>query len=259
MGLGYATAHAGGAGVQGAVSPVPREHFPTVDRTHARASEADFAKLRAIAEDEGSVRVIVGLRVAFTPEGVLSGRGRDAQHSAIDDATAAVRARRPRQPPPRRPHLRDRPLHRARALGRGARPPRGLRGGGDAPARHARPRDPGAEHADRRGHRGRGRRSRRQRTGGRGPRHRRRQVAPLPAAVARRAEGALRGLLLRRCRLSRRRHPEHCQRVGRSLHLRAVRMQARHPRRRDRGRQGRLVLGRRSAGAADLDPGVLAL
>jgi hypothetical protein len=50
-----------------------------------------FSRLRAIAEADGRVRAIVGLRVAFTPEGALSAARREVQHGAIVEATDDVR------------------------------------------------------------------------------------------------------------------------------------------------------------------------
>ncbi len=46
--------------------------------------------MRAVADQEGRVRVIAGLRMSFTPEGALSSASRRSQHDAIDDATAGV-------------------------------------------------------------------------------------------------------------------------------------------------------------------------
>ena len=77
--------------IQGAASPPTEEQFATVDHTQTKAGGADYARLRALAEKQGRVRVIAGLRVAFTPEGVLSAGRRDAQHAEIAEATAAVR------------------------------------------------------------------------------------------------------------------------------------------------------------------------
>ncbi len=91
LGLGIGAAPAFAQAVQGAASPPPEETYATVDRTDTRAPAADFASLRAIAEADGRVRAIVGLRVAFTPEGALSAPSRDVQHTAIADATEAVR------------------------------------------------------------------------------------------------------------------------------------------------------------------------
>jgi hypothetical protein len=91
VGLGLGAAPAFAQTIQGAASPAPEETYPTLDRTDTRAPAADFAGLREIAEDEGRVRAIVGLRVAFAPEGTLSETRRDAQHGAIADATEAVR------------------------------------------------------------------------------------------------------------------------------------------------------------------------
>ena len=77
--------------MQGAPAPAPTESYSTDDRTSSVASPADFAKMRAVAEDEGRVRVIAGLRTSFTPEGALSGDDRRAQRTSIDDASARVR------------------------------------------------------------------------------------------------------------------------------------------------------------------------
>jgi subtilisin len=89
--LGGIAAAAGEPTLQGAPSPPATEQFGTVDRTQTKAPEADYSRLRAVAEKRGRVRVIAGLRVAFTPEGVLSPARRDSQHAEIADATAAVR------------------------------------------------------------------------------------------------------------------------------------------------------------------------
>ncbi len=91
VGLCLAAAPAFAQTIQGAASAAPEETYPTLDRTTTRAPAADFAGLREVAEDEGRVRAIVGLRVAFTPEGALSETRRDAQHGAIADATETVR------------------------------------------------------------------------------------------------------------------------------------------------------------------------
>ncbi len=77
--------------MQGAPEPAPAERFSTDDRTASVASPADFAKMHAVADQEGRVRVIAGLRTSFTPEGALSADGRRVQRTSIDDATARVR------------------------------------------------------------------------------------------------------------------------------------------------------------------------
>ena len=56
----------------------------------APAGAADFGPLLKAAHDKGTVRVIAGLEVPFTPEGRLSATRRGAQHAAIDRATGAV-------------------------------------------------------------------------------------------------------------------------------------------------------------------------
>src|SRR4051812_4264986 len=66
------------------------ERFPTSDRRAQIAPTAEFDQLRAIAHGGGHVRVIIGLRIAFTPEGALSPGAREAQHRAIASASAAV-------------------------------------------------------------------------------------------------------------------------------------------------------------------------
>jgi hypothetical protein len=73
---------------QGAV--VEGERFPTVDHRTKVAPSAEFDHLETLARGAGSVRAIVGLRVAFTPEGALSPAAVAAQRRAIARATAAV-------------------------------------------------------------------------------------------------------------------------------------------------------------------------
>jgi hypothetical protein len=80
------------AAVQGAATPVPEETFATLDRTQTVAPGAAFERMRSAARTKGGkVRVIVGLRVRFTPEGVLTRSAGDLQHRAIADQTSAVR------------------------------------------------------------------------------------------------------------------------------------------------------------------------
>ena len=67
------------------------DHSPTLDRRAQIAASAEFEHLKALAHNGGRVRVIVGLRVAFTPEGALSAAAQEAQHRAIAIASAAVR------------------------------------------------------------------------------------------------------------------------------------------------------------------------
>jgi subtilisin family serine protease len=59
------------------------------ERTSAPA--AAFDRLAAAAKRDGSVRVIAGLRVSFTPEGALGASARGAQRSAIARATGEMR------------------------------------------------------------------------------------------------------------------------------------------------------------------------
>jgi hypothetical protein len=73
-------------------APAATEPFPTLDRRAQIAPSAEFSRLRALAHSSGHVRVIVGLRVAFTPEGALSPAAQEAQHRAIASAGAAIRA-----------------------------------------------------------------------------------------------------------------------------------------------------------------------
>lgn len=81
-----------GAGAQDtAVTPTATERFPTLDRRSQVAPSAEFDHLRAIAHGSGHVRIIVGLRVVFTPEGVLSPFAQETQHQAIATASAAVK------------------------------------------------------------------------------------------------------------------------------------------------------------------------
>src|SRR5438105_9330433 len=79
------------AAQEAAVAPVGEEGFPTVDRRAEIAPNAEFDYLRALARGTGRIRVIVGLRVTFTPEGALSPAAQEAQHRAIASAGAAVR------------------------------------------------------------------------------------------------------------------------------------------------------------------------
>ena len=77
---------------QGAAPPPGgEERFGTVDRSRASAPASDYDRFRATARRRGTVRVIAGLKIAFTPEGALAAGRRGAQRRAIDDATAAVR------------------------------------------------------------------------------------------------------------------------------------------------------------------------
>lgn len=80
------------AAQEAAVIPSGTDPFPTLDRRAQVAPSVEFNHLRALASRSGPVRVIVGLRVAFTPEGALSPADREAQHRAIASAGAAIRA-----------------------------------------------------------------------------------------------------------------------------------------------------------------------
>ena len=81
-----------GQQVQGAAAPAAGdERFGTVDRSGTTPPESAFDRFRAAARRQGNVRVIAGLRIPFTPEGALAAGRRNAQHRAIDDATAVVR------------------------------------------------------------------------------------------------------------------------------------------------------------------------
>jgi subtilisin len=64
------------------------EQVPSTDLRNAQPSSADVAAARAIANSTGSVRVIVGLRLLFTPEGQLS------EADAADQVAAIAAARR---------------------------------------------------------------------------------------------------------------------------------------------------------------------
>src|SRR5262245_16087589 len=64
--------------------PVPPDRFPTVDLTSSKAPSADFAKLAP--DKDGTVRVIVGLQTAFTPEGALDDERVKTQRAQIDGA-----------------------------------------------------------------------------------------------------------------------------------------------------------------------------
>ncbi len=93
--IGLASANASGGAVPGGVAPTEPtapEAFATLDHTSATASAADFDSLEAVAEADGTARVIVGLRTAFTPEGAISKAEGADQRAAIDTATADVRA-----------------------------------------------------------------------------------------------------------------------------------------------------------------------
>ena len=64
--------------------PAVPDRFPTVDLTGTRAPSADFAKLAP--SKDGTVRVIVGLQTAFTPEGALDDERVKTQRAEIDGA-----------------------------------------------------------------------------------------------------------------------------------------------------------------------------
>lgn len=92
LGFAAVAAAASEPPVQGAApSAPPQERFTVLDRAGTEAPATDFDRLRAVAEKRGTVRVIVGLRVAFTPEGALAPAGRTDQRAAIAEATAEVR------------------------------------------------------------------------------------------------------------------------------------------------------------------------
>ena len=75
-------AEPGAAGTSPPQIPVP-DRFPTVDLTSTRAPSSDFAKL---APKDGTVRVLVGLQTAFTPEGALDDERVKLQRTQIDGA-----------------------------------------------------------------------------------------------------------------------------------------------------------------------------
>jgi hypothetical protein len=81
-----------GAAQESAAAPTNAPQLPSLDRPAQVAPNAEFNHLRALARGAGHVRVVVGLRVAFTPEGALSPAGQEAQHRAIASAGAAIRA-----------------------------------------------------------------------------------------------------------------------------------------------------------------------
>src|SRR4029079_6649251 len=87
----FAVAPTGAGARDTAATPTATERFPTLDRRSQVAPSAEFDHLRAIAHSSGHVRIIVGLRVVFTPEGVLSPSAQEAQHRAIATASAAVK------------------------------------------------------------------------------------------------------------------------------------------------------------------------
>ena len=67
--------------------PVP-DRFPAVDRTDTKAPAEDFTKLAP--QDDGTVRVIVGLQTNFTPEGALDDERVKLQRAGIDGARAGL-------------------------------------------------------------------------------------------------------------------------------------------------------------------------
>src|SRR5437868_209257 len=79
------------AAQEAAVAPAGAERIPALDRRAQVAPGAEFDHLRALARRSGRVRVIVGLGVAFTPEGALSPAAQEVQHHAIARASAALR------------------------------------------------------------------------------------------------------------------------------------------------------------------------
>ncbi len=81
----------GGGAAAGSASAAAADQLGTVDRTGVRASASEFDKLAAIAERKGEVKVIVGLQLRFTPQGLLSRDARAEQLSGIDEATAEIR------------------------------------------------------------------------------------------------------------------------------------------------------------------------
>jgi subtilisin family serine protease len=91
MGLSGGVAVAADPRVQGAPEATPDERFPTVDGTRTIAPAGDYARLGAIAERDGRVRVIAGLRLAFTPEGALAASRRASQRAEIAAKTREMR------------------------------------------------------------------------------------------------------------------------------------------------------------------------
>jgi subtilisin family serine protease len=67
-----------------------KDKTATLDLAARRAPAADFSRLEAKAADKGRVRVIVGLRTAFTPEGALGASAKGAQQDRIASARRAV-------------------------------------------------------------------------------------------------------------------------------------------------------------------------
>ena len=86
-----ATASAAGGQVDPA-APAKAAPAPTSSLNLAakRAPTADFGKLEAKAARDGRVRVIVGLRTNFTPEGKLSATSKQAQRQRIQAGRARV-------------------------------------------------------------------------------------------------------------------------------------------------------------------------
>src|SRR4051812_1369488 len=86
--VGVITSVSGG-GPKRKAAPTSTERFGTMDWSAKHASPAAFDRLGAAVSGR-SVRAIVGLRVRFTPEGVLSARGVARQRTAIRTATRSV-------------------------------------------------------------------------------------------------------------------------------------------------------------------------
>src|SRR4051812_23980191 len=80
----------GGAGGVQPAAPAEADTFATVDHSNASAPDASYTSLRAEAGQHGQVRVVVGLRMQFKPEGALSAAGTQAQHGNIRGATQRV-------------------------------------------------------------------------------------------------------------------------------------------------------------------------
>ena len=63
--------------------PVELESDLTIDARSERAASADFERIAAIAESEGSVRVIVGLQMLWAPEPMLESVAQGQQAATI--------------------------------------------------------------------------------------------------------------------------------------------------------------------------------
>jgi subtilisin len=95
--VGGLAASGPGGSTEGAAPPVVSEpeSLPSTDLRNAQPSSADVVAARSIASSRGSVRVIVGLRLLFTPEGQLSDADAASQVAAIASARRQLLASLP--------------------------------------------------------------------------------------------------------------------------------------------------------------------